>query len=176
MSANDIYVESPDEIQIMSDSIDAMFNAWGKYCSLIFASSGLVQCPNCLWDSSNQRSANVYKPGGPVPFQTGICPVCNGRGRVVQQERTKTIRLMIRWNPSEFIMMPNINITVPNGLIETEGKIADLPDVLKSRILIAELPLVPILRARFELSGEPVDPNSIAQGKTFLCHWKRQGG
>jgi hypothetical protein len=41
--------------------------------------------------------------------------------------------------------------------------------------MIAEIPLAPIIRARFELSGEPVDTNSISEGQTFTAHWKRRG-
>jgi hypothetical protein len=41
--------------------------------------------------------------------------------------------------------------------------------------MIAELPIEGKLKARFELSGEPTDVNSISQGQTWTAHWKRRG-
>jgi hypothetical protein len=82
--------------------------------------------------------------------------------------------MVLRWNPSDFVLLPG-NIEVPFSIVETEGWIRDLPAVLQSRVMIAEIPLAPIIRARFELSGEPVDTNSISEGQTFTAHWKRRG-
>ena len=38
-------------------------------------------CPNCIKQTLGGRSVNIYTPGGPVPFTTGMpCPYCNGQG------------------------------------------------------------------------------------------------
>jgi len=58
-----------------------------------------MECPNCLFDPYNQNSANVYATGviypsgtatleypsgiiGPISFSGGLCPVCNGKGKL----------------------------------------------------------------------------------------------
>jgi hypothetical protein len=166
---------TPDLAQLMSDGIDDMLASFGKLCKLVFAGTSLQFCSNCVYDSMAHRSTNVYKPGGPKPFGRGqICPVCNGAGTVGPAERYQDVKLICRWNPSDFILLPG-NIQVPFSVVETEGSINDLPAVLQSRVILIEIPIQPFIHARFELQGEPVDVNSIVQGKTFVCHWNRKG-
>jgi hypothetical protein len=166
---------TPDLVQIMRDGIDDIIQSFGRDCQLVFPGTGIVQCNNCVWDSMTRKSRNIYRTGGPIPFGQGsVCPVCGGKGTITQPEQYKTIHMVLRWNPSDFVLLPG-NIEVPFSIVETEGWIRDLPAVLQSRVMIAEIPLAPIIRARFELSGEPVDTNSISEGQTFTAHWKRRG-
>lgn len=163
------------EVGIMADAIDDMIAVWGKQCQLIFPQTGQVFCPNCVWDSMTRRSSNVYKSGGPVPFgQGGFCPVCGGKGVMPPPAKTKTITMIVRWNPGEFLILPG-EIEVPYSVCETEGHIADWPSVQQARVMMIETPISGLMRQRFELSGEPIDANSISQGQTFSCHWKRSG-
>lgn len=39
-------------------------------------------CPNCIVDTfgGSYNSTGEYKTGGPIPFDTGVCPYCDGRG------------------------------------------------------------------------------------------------
>lgn len=62
-------------------------------------------CPNCLFDSVNNRSAGMFRASnpypsdiaGPFPFIGGMCPVCNGTGQYTS-EITKIIdKALIRW-------------------------------------------------------------------------------
>ncbi len=58
-----------------------------------------VDCPNCIWDSINKKSSNVFDASfvssttifistdqertiSPIPFTTGRCPVCVGEGQL----------------------------------------------------------------------------------------------
>lgn len=58
-----------------------------------------VDCPNCIWDSINSRSSNVFDASfvspitifagtseqrtiSPIPFTSGRCPVCIGEGQL----------------------------------------------------------------------------------------------
>ncbi len=45
------------------------------------AKASLKQCTNCFIDPLSKRSMGVYRKGGPVPFEKGQCPVCNGKGK-----------------------------------------------------------------------------------------------
>jgi hypothetical protein len=175
MAIGNILTLTPDLVQIMADSIDDMINNFGKTCSLVFPGRGAVPCNNCVYDSMRRRSTNVYKTGGPIPFGQGnVCPVCGGKGLIASSEHTRPIKMIMRWNPGDFTLLPG-NIEVPFSIVETEGWMFDLPDVLQSRVMIAELPIEGRLKARFELSGEPTDVNSISQGQTWTAHWKRKG-
>ena len=42
-------------------------------------------CPNCLYDTVNERSTGVYKPSGSYSGTNfdGICPICNGVGKII---------------------------------------------------------------------------------------------
>jgi hypothetical protein len=66
---------------------------------IIQESPSFVDCPNCVWDSINKKSSNVYQSSfttpiiifpstdqertvGPTPFSEGRCPVCIGEGQL----------------------------------------------------------------------------------------------
>lgn len=70
-----------------------------------------LNCPNCLYDSVNKKSAGIYSPlpaQFPVTdhngvstteakeFRGGICPVCNDAGKVTTGETTKVVQCLIR--------------------------------------------------------------------------------
>ena len=172
--AGNFLVMDPAWITMFSDAMDDMLVAWGKQCKLIFPSIQ-TECVNCVWDSMTRRSMNIYRTGGPIPFGQGnLCSVCGGKGVSFKPEYTENITMILRWNPANFIIKPG-NISVPNGFVETDGLISDLPKILQSRVMIAEIPFEPIVRARFILSGEPIDAYSIVQGKCFTALWERKG-
>lgn len=67
--------------------------------TIIQESPLFVDCPNCLWDSINKKSSNVFNAGfissitiftgtdqertiSPVSFTAGRCPVCIGEGQL----------------------------------------------------------------------------------------------
>lgn len=48
-----------------------------------------TDCPNCYYNSSEHSSSGRYKPGGPIPFTYGVCPVCKGTGILKDIRETK---------------------------------------------------------------------------------------
>jgi hypothetical protein len=173
-----IFTLTDDEVQIMADAIDTLMENTGKNCQLIYQGRR-TPCNNCnlaQTSGGTLRSLNTYKAGGPRPFPNGsVCPVCQGTAYLALPERTENIRLLLRWNPANFMMLPGTTLEVPYSVVESEGYITDWPKVQQARVMIIELPIAPYIKARFELSGEPTDVNSIKQGYTFTCHWKRAG-
>jgi hypothetical protein len=160
---------------LMTDAIDDMIQNFGKDCILIFPGSKQISCINCVQDSWTKRGMNVYLSGGPVPFgQNQSCPVCGGKGLMQSLPKTQTVHMVLNWSPSDFNMLPT-NIESSYSMVETEGWMKDLPAILQARVMIAEVPLIPIIKARFELSGEPIDPHGIKQGYCFTARWKRKG-
>jgi len=51
----------------------------------------------------------------------------------------------------------------------------DLPDILQTRKIIVQTEISPAVRLTYELYGEPVDTNNIAQGKFWNATWTRVG-
>lgn len=67
--------------------------------TIVQESPMFVDCPNCVWDSINKKSSNVYEASftvpvtiftstsdertiTPIPFTGGRCPVCIGEGQI----------------------------------------------------------------------------------------------
>ena len=67
--------------------------------TVVQESPSFVDCPNCIWDSINKKSSNVFdatftvaetifadtnqeRTISPVPFTGGRCPVCIGEGQL----------------------------------------------------------------------------------------------
>jgi len=66
---------------LYNDAVNTMINDINKTKCKIFFPANKSECSNCsLVTISSSSSNNVYKPGGPIPFTTGICPYCNGAG------------------------------------------------------------------------------------------------
>lgn len=164
-----------DEIRnIAGDAITDLIDQLGKTCSLIYPPT-YESCGNCLFDSIGNKSSNHWRNGGPLPFPNGsMCPYCSGVGQHAR-ELTKDIVVLITAPPKEFLKNLPSNLHVPDGIIMTKGKIADLPDVLQSRKMISQKNIQNIMKMTYELFGEPIDTNNIAQGKFWSAYWRRVG-
>jgi hypothetical protein len=159
------------------EAIDGLLQGLGKDCQLVFPGKPDF-CPNCVWDPTAKRSSGRAKAGAAQPFAWGTpCPVCKGLGRLADTgEILQPVKLLISWDPAKWWVKPPVNIQVPAGMMQTKGFLTDLPRVLQSRILIAELPIEPVRKYRFQLAGEPIDPGNILQARYFVVNWTREGG
>lgn len=64
----------------------------GATCTLVSPAKD-SECPNCLFDPTTKRSANIYRSGGPYPFSNHtVCPLCDGEGRSITNP-TDSMRL-----------------------------------------------------------------------------------
>lgn len=156
--------------QAITDLIDQL----GKPCLLVYPPTW-EPCNNCLFDEIGNKSSNHWRTGGPLPFPNGsVCPGCNGQG-LHAKELTKSITLLVNTVPAKFVQNMPLKYQVPDGVIQTKGKMADLADVLQTRKIIVQSDLQSALRLTYELYGEPVDTNNIAQGKFWTAFWTRVG-
>jgi hypothetical protein len=176
---------SDDIRKTAADAIDALMapaeeGGLGKHCKLVFDPKK-TRCPNCFWDAANNRSANHYRPGGPLPFPNGgLCPVCMGKG-FTETEVSRPLVLLCNWNPKTWLALPGVNpstvnLEVPGGAVQTKGMATDLQAVLQSRKLVLDTPLEGVRRYLFTLAGEPFSPGNIIQGRYFYAVWTRAGG
>ncbi len=130
--------EIPSELfdyhEWMSDSlIDGQI---GVDCTLYYPPSD-TECPNCLFDVVTGRSADVYKTGGPYPFEIHTtCPLCGGFGKGSIAE-TDTLRLRVYFGRMEvnaaMRQFANVNLAdAPNGVIFVIGYMEDRPKYIRA--------------------------------------------
>jgi hypothetical protein len=65
-------------------------------CFYVVTFSRTSVCNNCYYSDADKASSGRYKPGGPVPFNYGRCPVCHGKG-VIETKLRKKIKGDIVW-------------------------------------------------------------------------------
>lgn len=94
----------------------------GQICTLVFPAID-SECPNCLFDPTTKRSANIYRTGGPYPFTNHtVCPLCDGEGRRTQPS-TDTIRLRVYYGGMEVNAAMKIMQALPAGFGSPDGLI-----------------------------------------------------
>jgi hypothetical protein len=169
-----IFTITPKIRQIAQDAIDDLIDQLGKECRLLYPAV-TIDCPNCIFDPTTNRSSGRYKTGGPRPFPANtICPICRGAGRL-PSENSEIVRMLCTWNPKEFTILPG-NIQIPNSYVQTKGYMRDVPKILRSKKMVIQLPIEGNIRATFDLVGNPVDPGNIIQGRYFVALWRQSPG
>lgn len=119
-----------DEHEWISDAlIDGLT---GSDCLVVYPPTD-SECPNCLFDPSTGRSANIYRAGGPQPFPNHtVCSFCGGDGRRTERA-TDDIRMRVYWGGMEvnaamrqFKKLAE-NVDSPDGILFVIGYMYDLP-------------------------------------------------
>lgn len=159
---------------VIQQGLDDLITELGKDCLIVYPPLR-VNCVNCVKDPIGNKSSNVWKTGGPLPFPNGgICPMCNG-SFTVAKENSETLHLLCAWEPRNFFYpIRNLDLKVPFGTIQTKGYMSDLPKIKRANYLVFELPIVPIIRQTYVLSGEPGDQSNIIQNRYFVATWERK--
>lgn len=163
----------PETLANIQDGLDSLVNVLGKKCRLVYPPKWTT-CNNCILDPQNQRSSNHYRHGGPIKFPDGAaCPQCNGDGKVATQV-SEDVKFLCEWNPSKFFYpIPNLDIRVPFGVIQTKGFIKDWPKVERCDYLVFQVALAGLGERRYKLLGEPGDRSNIVQERYFVATWQR---
>ncbi len=118
-------------------SNSTLINDLGVNCVLVYPELR-QQCVNCLTRTMGVgSSANVYRLGGPIPFQQGRpCPLCNGKGFKLV-ENTETVKMRVYYNPKEWVKIA-MQIKVPDKMIQTILFLSDMPKVMKAKHLMPD--------------------------------------
>src|SRR5262249_17050413 len=121
--------------QVIQDALDDLLanvadGGLGKTCTLVYPPRN-IPCDNCVPDPVTARSTNRPRNGSAVPFAIGqSCPMCSGRG-MKQSEVTEEITLGCNIDIKRFVTpIPNVNVVIPNSLLETKGYLTDLPKIM----------------------------------------------
>jgi len=95
-----------------------------------------VDCTNCVTPVGS-TTTNVYRHGGPMPFNFGSCPMCGGNG-YKEEESTDSIRLRIYWSRADWIRIVN-SIVAEDAEVMVIGYMADITTFRRaSNILLAD--------------------------------------
>lgn len=120
---------SDDIFDIYNDGINALYaNSNTSDTCKIYYPANQQECPNCIFDTFG-AATNSYKDGGPVPFNFGLCPVCNGVG-FKEVEVTENVILRIYPTPKYWIKIAGVD--KPDGKVQIIGKIADMSKIIRS--------------------------------------------
>lgn len=168
----DLITISSDVRATLQTAFDDLVTEFGKDCELYYPPR-MNRCVNCVFDPVGNKSSNRWLNGGPMRFTSGICPMCNGQGRRAE-EVTEVIKMSLIWEPKNFIIpVPNVDIRVPFGVIQSRGYIKDIGKIQRASYVVMELPVSPAIRQRYTLRGEPGTPFSIVQARYFVATWER---
>jgi len=145
----------------------------GSTCTLAFPAKR-EECDNCVYDPHANRSANIYKAGGPISFQThGTCPRCQGRG-LLELPQTDSIRLRVYWEPSSWRDI-GIKVADPTGLCMVIGYMVDLPKLERANTVLINDELANIRNYNCAREGE-AQPWGFRRNRYFVQMMKRTGG
>ena len=152
---------------------DAMIASLGKKCLLIYPEK-VVECTNCYYDRRERRSTNIYKTGGPKPFDNNtMCPVCGGAGRSSSRQ-TEEITLRIYWSPKDWDTL-GTTIENPEGVAQVIGYLGDLPKIERATELLLNSSIQGIKKYRCQTEGEAI-PWGLRQNRYFAQFVRRIGG
>lgn len=138
-------------------------------CKLVYPGKR-EECPNCTFNSFGGTSTNVYKSGGPQPFNFGVCPLCGGAG-YKEKETTENVRLRIYWSRRDWRKV-GIDVQIPDAEVMTIGYLSDLPKCEQADEIVIPSGQSGYHNWSFELAGEPF-PHGFGKDRYFVAFWKR---
>lgn len=164
---------STDIVNTYNEVADALINDLGVNCLLVYPELR-QQCVNCFTRTLGVgSSANVYRPGGPIPFQQGRpCPLCNGKGFKLV-ENTETIKMRVYYSPKEWVKIA-MQIKVPDKMIQTIFFLSDIPKVMKAKHLMPDKHLHGYVTPRYTRMGDP-SPHGFLHDRYVVVFWERVG-
>lgn len=152
--------------QTADDFIDKNF---GVNCILTYGTNK-TKCPNCILNEMTGTSLNKYQAGGPIPFDTGMCPYCNGVG-FIDEQATETIKLRVYFEKKYWIKL-ELPIHIKDGAIQTIGHIEDLPKCKMANKITVCSDIKNYNQYDFVLAGDPV-PHGFKKNRYFIAYWNR---
>ena len=145
----------------------------GQDCQLIYPVTKNAVCINCVFSPRQKRSSNIYKAGGPVPFENHTtCPWCGGEGRSSRAVK-ETIRLRVYWTQKDWSIFGPVEN--PESYAMVIGYMEHLPKLEKADRILLNKELVQYRKWIFERKGEAV-PWGLGQDRYFAQMLKRSGG
>ena len=153
------------------EGIDSLIeNLGGRSPSTLIYPAIKTPCENCTQNYFGGSSTNVYKTGGPFPFSDGFCPLCGGKG-FKESENSESVKLIVYWEPKNWVKLPGISFDVPDTTIQTKGYMKDLPKIERAIELRVSRTIEGFGTWRFKRKGEPVPAGF--HNKYLIVNWTR---
>ena len=153
--------------QLHVDAMTELVTNCAVPCQIIYGDTLWEDCQNCL---TSPMGTNYYDSiNGSTPF-SGICPVCNGKGRI-STESTETINLSPIYNYKEWIDI-GVPIQVPNGIVQTLSLFNTYEELRRAKQLIINTDINSYVKSRFEKYAEP-HPCGLGAATIVVAFWKR---
>jgi hypothetical protein len=138
----------------------------GRACTLVYPPKR-EDCINCV-KPVGSISTNIYRHGGPMPFNFGGCPLCGGNG-YKEVEVTDSIRLRIYWSRADWIRIAS-SVVAEDAEVMIIGYMSDLPNLRKAaHIILAKDNSEAEYRAT--VTGKPV-PWGFGRNRYFVAYLK----
>lgn len=157
--------------QMHVDAITEVLRACSVTCTLEYGTRS-IDCPNCIYDSRTGKSTNRYQtsPAGPIPFTFGVCPYCNGEGKLLQEE-TQSVDLCPIYDYQSWYPM-TIRIESPLGFVQTMSPFSLRKQLIRAKSIIIDTAIDTSTRPRFERWGEP-EPCGFGGSDFIVMMWRR---
>jgi hypothetical protein len=157
--------------QVYNEMIDTILSNTGLTtpCTLIYESTKLQQCPNCVYDTMSKKSANIYKAGGPLQFATGqTCPYCLGNGTTTNYSSEEAVYFALLTNAKDFISV----INQPNIVAQTICSISYIDKIRKCSKIIFNTDIPNLTNNIFIRVDEP-QPVGLGDNRYIFTSWAR---
>ena len=169
---------TPELKTLFTNMIDALLEDGSLVvpCRLIFGDTKWTDCPNCKFNSVTGRSANIYEPGGPIPFNQGVCPYCGGLGRTPTADTTSSVNYIVLWDYKSWFNWNGSNegSRSPKGLLQTMSAISTITDIKKAKEIVINTDIEKYTTHRFTRDGEP-NPCGFGSSAYIFTMWKKAG-
>ena len=138
-------------------------------CSLVYETTKLTDCPNCIYDTISKKSSNQYQGGGPLPFSNGqTCPFCLGSGITSSSVAETAINLAVITDSKKFVGVVNS----PDISAQTICSINHLDAIKKASKIIFNTDIATLTNNIFVRENEP-SPVGLGDSKYIFTNWKR---
>lgn len=159
-----------DIFNLYYETVDDMTTSnFGVPCTLNYPEQRVI-CTNCVFDSLNQVSSNVYNGTGPISFTSGLCPYCNGIG-FTSSVVTESVYLRVYFDKKSFAKL-SVPINIADGSVVTIGRMEDLPKILRCSSVVFNTNISGNIEYQYALTGEPI-LHGLRKSRFFIAIWHR---
>ena len=144
--------------------IDSTFTIFGVTCQLVFIEK-IEEISSSYDNFPTHNSINAHRRGPGHPAFVRSSTVLR------EVEKTEDITMKVYWDSRTWVKTGS-DIVVPDGSIQTIGKMPDLPKVLRAKELIVHKGITDYGEIRFQRTAEHI-PLGLKQEKYFACFWER---
>lgn len=139
-------------------------------CKLIYESTKIQACPNCIFDPMSKKSANIYKTGGPISFVNGqTCPYCLGQGTTSNYINEEEVYFALLTSAKDFI---GGTINQPNIAAQTICSINYIDKIRKCSKIIFNSNIESLSNNIFVRANEP-QPVGLGNNRYIFTNWTR---